>query len=93
MIHKEYNGWWNYETWCVGLWIDNDQGLYNMRRELVAQYDDLVNYELAERIKTWVDGMVPDLGATLWSDLLGAALSEVNWLELADSWREEEEAA
>jgi len=26
MTTKEYNGWTNYETWLVKLWIDNDEG-------------------------------------------------------------------
>jgi hypothetical protein len=30
-----YNGWSNYETWNVALWLDNEQGTYNMTREVV----------------------------------------------------------
>ncbi len=30
---NRYNGWTNYETWCVSLWLDNDEGTYNLVRE------------------------------------------------------------
>ena len=29
-----YNGYTNYETWAVALWMDNDQGSYAHYREL-----------------------------------------------------------
>tara|TARA_Y100001936_G_scaffold238969_1_gene271384 strand:- start:557 stop:784 length:228 start_codon:yes stop_codon:yes gene_type:complete len=37
-----YNGWKNYETWNVALWIGNDEGIYNFAKEC-ASYQDFAN--------------------------------------------------
>ena len=37
-----YNGWENYETWNVALWINNDQDLYDFAAEC-GDYETLVN--------------------------------------------------
>ena len=43
ILSTEYNGWENYETWNVALWIDNDEGLYNIARE-AGDYETFCDY-------------------------------------------------
>jgi hypothetical protein len=39
---QTYNGWSNYETWNVSLWIQNDEGLYDLART-VSDYQELID--------------------------------------------------
>ena len=82
-----YNGWKNYETWNVKLWLDNDQGTYNQVLELGEENEDV--YDLAQAIKGFVDELMPDIEASMFLDLLSAALSEVDWHEIAEAVAEE----
>jgi hypothetical protein len=121
MSDEKYNGWKNYPTWAVNLWLSNDQGAYNeccyMAREALrdAPHDpntqpfqrldgstsepiwtieQTARYRLADTLKGYVEELVePDNpfslnDAGLGSDLLGYALGEVDWNEIAVSWLE-----
>lgn len=99
---KRYNGWTNYETWNVKLWMDNDEGSYRHYGALAQEvYDDSeadknftreeratltlsdrLKDEYEESMQTWLDES--HRAASVWADLLGAALSEVNWHEIAE---------
>ena len=35
---RTYNGWTNYETWAVALWIDNERGNYDYWREEAREH-------------------------------------------------------
>lgn len=41
MTDTTYNGWKNWATWNVALWLGNDEGLYKIARRFV-HYKDLV---------------------------------------------------
>lgn len=97
MTHKEYNGWYNYETWATALWIDSDAGSQNYWRETATEIlhrskaersfskVERATLTLADELKVQIEEGAPDLGASMYADLLGAALSEVNWQEIAEN--------
>ncbi len=114
---ENYNGWTNYPTWAVNLWLSNDQGLNDSTLDVVANYYDGAERDenvlptmdsagnmrspiwtlaqcqrlrVADALKEWIDELryMPSLAidGSMFADLLGWALSSVNWAELAEGW-------
>lgn len=86
---KGYSGWKNYETWNVALWINNDQGTQEMVLDAAREFKDSehANYDLSHWLRDLIEEDNPlNDTATLYTDLLNAALSEVDWYELAESF-------
>ena len=80
-----YQGWTNYETWAVSLWLDNDEGLYYEVRELARRVRGKHKlYDLADALEQLVEDNAPDLGATLYGNLLTHAMAQANWREIAE---------
>jgi hypothetical protein len=79
-----YNGWKNYETWAVKLWLDNDESLYHTAMNLVEDEHEDAS-DLADSIQSFIDEIAPEVTG-LFSDLLNSALSEVDWVEIAESY-------
>ena len=89
---QKYNGWANYETWAVNLWLTNDEESYNKAQRVVDESED--ENEAAENLKEYIENLKRKLylfidNANLFSDLLNAAISEVNWHEIAQAFMDE----
>ncbi|WP_435022753.1 hypothetical protein TA3x_005796 (plasmid) [Tundrisphaera sp. TA3] len=104
---KKHNGFANYETWAVCLWLENNEGnqayWVGAAREAREEAADCWQvregiweprrapvYLLATRLKEELNEGMPELGPNLYSDLLNAALSEVDWHEVAETFIDEE---
>jgi hypothetical protein len=75
-----YNGWKNWETWCVNLWLTNEPGTDEALSEFVQM--DVSLYERSEALKEWITEMAPIDGANMFTDLLRGALDNVDWREI-----------
>ena len=100
----EYNGWKNYETWVVKLWIDNDgyaggaAAVEEEAERLATENADDRPYAvhtlaqfIAEAIDADLDNGDEALTLGLWADLLGRSLKLVDWDEIAEAYLEEYE--
>ena len=100
---KGYNGWKNYETWVVALWIGNDQGSYSYwqeeterayREAEAGNYSSKVE-EAASVLSSMLEDYLQEFNplsskeASMYSDLLSASLSEVDTYEIATNWIED----
>lgn len=87
-----YNGWTNYETWVVKLWIDNEEDVSTWwleRAEAAESAKELAD-ELEETHRNFFsDEYGAGRAASVYSDLMNSALDEVNWREIAEVLLEE----
>ena len=97
MADNGYNGWSNYETWNVKLWIDNEQGDYEYWRERTQDLWESNDHDkadtagdLSKELESYFDENKPEVSGT-YADLLGAALSEVDWYEIAEEMISDED--
>ncbi len=110
MTDKTCNGWTNYETWNVALWLGNEEGTQRYWSDRAQEewdgasgdedrrYDASINAlsdALEDEFSDGADALLEGAKqtASVWADLLAAALSEVNWREIAEHFLEDVDKA
>lgn len=76
-----YNGWPNYETWNVMLWLDNDEGLYRAYRAETKRYRMLERNAKELCLQLFAGAKTPD-GVSLHN-------TKVRWGRIAEAMRED----
>lgn len=101
-MSERYNGWSNYQTWNVHLWLSNDENAYRAWRRSAAECWEAADPEpsfgtrsdearrtLADRIR---DSVVDDHplvdSPSMYSDCLTFVLQGVEWEAVADAFLE-----
>lgn len=82
MSAKGYNGWANWETWQINLWLDNEEPLYREKQRFLRRgaLDD-------SQVEAWCREQFPS-GTP---DMDPGDLEKVDWAEIGDSFRSEAE--
>lgn len=102
MEKNTYNGWANYETWIVNLWMGNEPGSNEYWEGLALEcmadaiedeigaesVKDTARNSLAERIRNEHETLAEELlpKAGFATDLMSASLSRVDWREIAEHY-------
>jgi uncharacterized membrane protein YjdF len=84
----KHNGWPNYETWAVNLWLTNEPHSYEQLMAIVQNCD--TPYDQAQTLREWVRfdqgeeclDLDADVLVGMSADLLAAAFDSVEWKEI-----------
>ena len=84
----EYNGWTNYATWLINLELDltdDPNGKYHLEKGMTS-------YALGQQIKEYVrdEALCVDAMNDVVGSIVGAFLSDVDWVQIAEHVIDEE---
>ena len=97
MTEQTYNGWANYETWLANLWITegalgDPMGVEEQARYFAENGEDAAPTRMGEWLKEQTEEMLDEADnrtGGLAVDLLGAALSRVDWRTIGKHYTDE----
>ncbi len=82
-----YNGWKNWETWNVNLWIDNEYPLYQQKVAFLRAPRKWGAELAAHDVRTFVESVFPDGTPDMQRDekeTVAEQMDKVDWAELTE---------
>lgn len=97
MEDRDYNGWANKETWLANLWITegalgDPHGVGEQARYYAENGEDAAPSRMGEWLKEQTEEMLDEANlrtSGLAADLLGTALSRVDWCTIGKHYTDE----
>lgn len=80
MSDTTYNGWTNWSTWNIALWVDNEEWMYKSKIDVFKRLD-----VTAKTVKEFCIELFPN-GTP---DMEAKDLKDIDWDEIAENWQEE----
>mgnify|MGYP001571628630 FL=1 len=89
MSEEKYQGWTNWETWNVNLWLTNDQSVSELTKELLER-EYVYGFKRVEALRDWVYDLVhghkeEGLEPYITDDI---SLHRVNYEEIIEAFKE-----
>lgn len=87
-VSTEYNGWSNYETWLINLWLTNEEPYYYEMQRILSTFTGV--RDQADALKEFMQQQHEEQEVSgVWSDIISSTLWKVNWHEIAENNRED----
>ncbi len=84
-----YNGWTNYPTWVVNLWLG--ETFYELSQEYISDNheDEIHPSVIGDYLKEWYEECYPTDESGPNVDIMTWAVGQINWTEIAEHAIEE----
>jgi hypothetical protein len=83
-MKTSYNGYGNYETWVVNMWLNANPDSQDMLQHIIQAFETVSEQaEELEHVMMTDDNYLPG-ESSMWADLLHAAVGRVNWREIVE---------